>query len=130
MLLASKYFSEFLKLSKQITIIVGAVEEAANYGIYNSAFVFEDNNVHSAHKKNYPPTYGMFEEMRYFSQGKDVVDIAIISVDGKVVYRSSVQLQPGTSVVNIDIANLPAGMYMIKGMFSDGQTNTIKFTKK
>ncbi len=68
----NKYFSEFLKLSKQITIIVGAVEEAANYGIYNSAFVFEDNNVHSAHKKNYPPTYGMFEEMRYFSQGKDV----------------------------------------------------------
>ena len=68
----NKYFSEFLKLSKQITIIVGAIEEAENYGIYNSAFLFEDNAVHSAHRKNYPPTYGMFEEMRYFSQGKDV----------------------------------------------------------
>ncbi len=68
----NKYFTEFLKLSNRITIIVGAVEEAVNFGIYNSAFLFEDNKVHSAHKKNYPPTYGMFEEMRYFSQGKDV----------------------------------------------------------
>jgi predicted amidohydrolase len=68
----NKYFSEFLKLSKKITIIIGAVEEAENYGIYNSAFLFEDNKVFSAHRKNYPPTYGMFEEMRYFSQGKDV----------------------------------------------------------
>lgn len=67
-----KLFSEFLKLSKQITIIVGAVEEAENFGIYNSAFVFEDGKITSAHRKNYPPTYGMFEEMRYFSQGKDV----------------------------------------------------------
>jgi predicted amidohydrolase len=68
----NKYFSEFLKLSNKITIIVGAIEEAENFGIYNSAFLFEDNKIHSAHRKNYPPTYGMFEEMRYFSQGKDV----------------------------------------------------------
>jgi predicted amidohydrolase len=65
-------FSELLKLSKRITIIAGAVEEAKNFGIYNSALVFEDGKVHSAHRKRYPPTYGMFEEMRYFSQGTDV----------------------------------------------------------
>jgi predicted amidohydrolase len=65
-------FTQLLTLSKKITIIAGAVEEAANYGIYNSAFVFEDGTVHSAHQKRYPPTYGMFEEMRYFSQGNDI----------------------------------------------------------
>ncbi|MBI2428687.1 MAG: acyltransferase [Ignavibacteriales bacterium] len=65
-------FADFLKLSKKITIIVGGVEESENFGIYNSAFLFEDGKVHSAHKKIYPPTYGMFEEMRYFNQGKDV----------------------------------------------------------
>ena len=65
-------FSELLKLSKQITIILGAVEESQEFGIYNSAFVFENGKVYSAHRKNYPPTYGMFEEMRYFSQGRDV----------------------------------------------------------
>jgi predicted amidohydrolase len=66
------HFTELLKLSKKITIIAGAVEEAENFGIYNSALLFEDGNVYSAHRKRYPPTYGMFEEMRYFSQGNDV----------------------------------------------------------
>ncbi|MFZ4619705.1 MAG: nitrilase-related carbon-nitrogen hydrolase [Bacteroidota bacterium] len=69
---SNDHFSELLKLSKQITIIAGGVEEGENFGIYNSAFIFEDGKVHTAHRKNYPPTYGMFEEMRYFSQGKDV----------------------------------------------------------
>lgn len=60
----------------------------------------------------------------------DKVELAIVALDGKVVYRNNIKLQPGTSMVNIDIANLPAGMYMLKGLFSDGQTNTLKFTKK
>ena len=61
-----------LKLSKSITIVAGGVEEAQNFGIYNSAFVFEDGVMYSGHRKVYPPTYGMFEEMRYFNQGKSV----------------------------------------------------------
>ena len=64
--------SELLKLSKLITIIAGGVEERENFGLYNSAFVLEDGKLYSGHRKIYPPTYGMFEEMRYFSQGNDV----------------------------------------------------------
>jgi len=67
-----KLFSEFLKLSKSISIIVGAVEERENFGLYNSAFFFENGKVQSAHRKIYLPTYGMFEELRYFNQGDDV----------------------------------------------------------
>ena len=62
---------ELLKLSKSITIIAGGVEEAENFGLYNSAFVLEDGKLYSGHRKIYPPTYGMFEEMRYFNQGKE-----------------------------------------------------------
>lgn len=65
-------FKKFIPYSKKITIILGGVEEAENYGLYNTAFLLEDGVVHSAHRKIYPPTYGMFEEMRYFNQGKDV----------------------------------------------------------
>ena len=61
---------------------------------------------------------------------KEVVDLLIVSADGKVVYRNSVQLQPGSSVLNADISNLPSGIYMIKGEFSDGQTNAVKFIKQ
>ena len=69
-------------------------------------------------------------QVRISTIKNEVVDLAIVSADGKVVYRNSVKLQPGSSVVNVEIANLPAGVYMIKGLFSDGQTNTIKFIKK
>jgi NAD+ synthase (glutamine-hydrolysing) len=63
---------ELLKLSRSITIIAGGVEERENFGLYNSAFVFEGGKLYSGHRKIYPPTYGMFEEMRYFNQGKEV----------------------------------------------------------
>jgi predicted amidohydrolase len=68
----NKHFTELLRLSKSITIIAGGIEESDNFGIYNSAFIFEDGKVHSAHRKVYPPTYGMFEEMRHFSRGTEV----------------------------------------------------------
>lgn len=68
----SKLFDDFKKLSKEIIIIVGGVEEGENFAIYNSAFVFEDGEVKHIHRKIYPPTYGMFEEMRYFSSGRNV----------------------------------------------------------
>ncbi|MGA7159534.1 MAG: nitrilase-related carbon-nitrogen hydrolase [Bacteroidota bacterium] len=63
---------ELLHLSKSITIIAGGVEERQNFGLYNSAFVLEDGKLYSGHRKIYPPTYGMFEEMRYFNQGTEV----------------------------------------------------------
>ena len=65
-------FKQLIKLSKEITIIAGGVEEGDNFGLYNAAFVFEDGEVYSGHRKIYPPTYGMFEEMRYFSPGNSV----------------------------------------------------------
>ncbi len=61
---------------------------------------------------------------------KEVVGLVIATADGKAVYRSNIQLQPGSSIINVDISTLPAGVYMMKGIFSDGQTNTVKFIKQ
>lgn len=58
------------KKSKQISIICGGIEEADDFAIYNSAFYLEAGKVQFTHHKVYPPDYGMFEEMRYFSRGK------------------------------------------------------------
>ena len=57
---------------KSITIIAGGVEEGESFGLYNSAFCFEGGAVRAVHRKTYPPTYGMFEELRYFSRGTSV----------------------------------------------------------
>jgi predicted amidohydrolase len=58
--------------SRSISILAGCVEEDESFRIYNSALLFEDGAVRVAHRKVYPPTYGMFEEMRYFAGGETV----------------------------------------------------------
>ncbi|MBX2992214.1 MAG: acyltransferase [Bacteroidetes bacterium] len=64
--------SPLLEMSRTISIIAGGVEESNSFAIYNSAFLLEDGAVQSVHRKTYPPTYGMFEEMRYFNRGRSV----------------------------------------------------------
>lgn len=59
-------------MSNKISIIAGAIEEDDSFALYNSAFFFEDGKVTTVHRKTYPPTYGMFEEMRYFNSGDSV----------------------------------------------------------
>jgi predicted amidohydrolase len=65
-------FSPLMDRGKSISILAGGVEEGGSFGIFNSAFLFEAGDVQVVHRKVYPPTYGMFEEMRYFSRGTSV----------------------------------------------------------
>lgn len=71
-LAGTNILSELIKESDEISILCGGVEESDAFGIYNSAFFFEGKSVKSVHRKIYPPTYGMFEELRYVSPGKEV----------------------------------------------------------
>ncbi len=57
------------ELSKHISIVVGGVELNKRFEIYNTLFYFEDGKLLSKHRKVYLPTYGLFEEKRYFSSG-------------------------------------------------------------
>uniref|UniRef100_Q3ARN8 Carbon-nitrogen hydrolase family protein n=1 Tax=Chlorobium chlorochromatii (strain CaD3) TaxID=340177 RepID=Q3ARN8_CHLCH len=65
-------FAPLCELSRHITIICGGVELSNEYGVYNAAFMFEDGRGETIHRKIYLPTYGMFEELRYFSAGKQI----------------------------------------------------------
>ncbi len=66
---SDRMLDPFKRKSKQISIAMGFVESGSNHGIYNSAMFLEDGEIKHVHRKVYPPTYGMFEEGRYFSQG-------------------------------------------------------------
>lgn len=61
-----------LRESDDVTILCGGVEESSAYGIHNSVFLFDRGILTSVHRKIYPPTYGMFEELRYFGPGSSV----------------------------------------------------------
>ncbi|MBN2423884.1 MAG: hypothetical protein JXR46_08305 [Calditrichaceae bacterium] len=62
-------FKKILDYSKSISILLGCVELTDRYEFYNSTFWFEKGRLLSRHRKVYLPTYGMFEEKRYFSSG-------------------------------------------------------------
>ncbi len=65
----SPHLDRLKRLSSDISIVVGLVEESSDYRFYNSAFLLEDGEVEHVHRKIYLPTYGMFDERRYFGSG-------------------------------------------------------------
>jgi len=67
----TKLLNRLKTKSKKISIICGLVEEDENFAIYNSGIFISDGDVKFVHRKVYPPTYGLFEEFRYFSRGKE-----------------------------------------------------------
>ncbi|MCL5266945.1 MAG: hypothetical protein M1469_02440 [Bacteroidetes bacterium] len=67
-----KFFDPLKSLSKRISVASGAVIRDEAGGIRNSLVYFEDGVVKHVHYKVYLPTYGIFEEQRYFLPGKRV----------------------------------------------------------
>ena len=61
-----------LEKSEDISICVGAVEYSSDYFIYNSSFFLESGRALNVYRKIYPPTYGVFDEKRFFAQGNKV----------------------------------------------------------
>jgi len=62
-------FDRLKNLSKKISIIFGMVELDQRFELYNSLLYFQDGLLLNKHRKVYLPTYGLFEEKRYFSEG-------------------------------------------------------------
>lgn len=67
----TKILDKLKAKSKKISIVCGLAEEDENFAIYNSGIFISDGEIKFSHRKIYPPTYGLFEEFRYFSRGKE-----------------------------------------------------------
>ena len=63
---------QLLELSRRISVVVGMVEEGERFSLFASALYLEGGEVAHVHRKVYLPTYGMFDEGRYFSEGRSV----------------------------------------------------------
>jgi predicted amidohydrolase len=59
-------------LSRDIAIVAGLVEEAEDCRFFNTAMLFDRGEIAHVHRKVYLPTYGMFDEQRYFARGDRV----------------------------------------------------------
>jgi NAD+ synthase (glutamine-hydrolysing) len=67
-----KRFREIQSLSRTMDLVVGFVENNKSGLIYNAAAYLRRGRLLHLHRKVYLPTYGMFDEARFFAQGKDL----------------------------------------------------------
>ena len=67
--LDSPEIKQLMALSRRVAFVAGLVEESADHRFFNSAVYFEDGQIRHVHRKVYLPTYGMFDEQRYFARG-------------------------------------------------------------
>jgi len=72
LMMSSAEMNQLRQLSRELPFVAGLVEESADHRFFNSAVYFEDGDVRHVHRKVYLPTYGMFDEQRYFAAGDRV----------------------------------------------------------
>lgn len=116
-------FQEFKRISQEISFVVGFVEEKEKGLFFNSAAYFSRGEMLHIHRKVFLPTYGMFEEARFYGQGKNFKTFTTpFCKTGMMIcydflhYSSSYLLFTGGSEMIIIISSAPG-----RG-FAEGQT--------
>ena len=59
-----------LEACREIDCVFGLVEVSDQFNYYNSAVYVAQGRIQHVHRKLYLPTYGMFDEMRFFAMGE------------------------------------------------------------
>ncbi len=65
----SEPIGELLRSAGCLSLVVGFVERSPQNRFYNSAFFSTGGRILHIHRKVYLPTYGLFDERRYFAPG-------------------------------------------------------------
>ena len=65
-------FGPLLKASERSDLLVGFVERDERHRIYNSAAYLSEGKFLRIHRKVYLPTYGLFDESRFFAWGDSI----------------------------------------------------------
>jgi predicted amidohydrolase len=61
--------ADLARASEGVDLLVGAVLETEDARFHNAALYFSGGRLVHVHRKVYLPTYGLFDEQRYFAQG-------------------------------------------------------------
>jgi len=65
-------FQPLLKASKKLDMVVGFVDEDSRHRFFIAAAYLSDGEVRHVHHKVYLPTYGLFDEGRFFAWGDSI----------------------------------------------------------
>ncbi len=101
-----------------MSIIVGFVEKDEDYNFYNSSLCISGGKVINVHRKVYLPTYGMFEELRYFKPGggfsvfdiKGVKSSILTCEDAWHLSSSYIAVNKGAEIIIVNSASPARGI--------------------
>jgi predicted amidohydrolase len=63
---------QLLDAAGPMALVAGFIEESPRHRFYNAAFYAEGGQIVHVHRKVYLPTYGLFDEQRYFAAGERI----------------------------------------------------------
>ncbi|MGD8396495.1 MAG: nitrilase-related carbon-nitrogen hydrolase [Candidatus Eiseniibacteriota bacterium] len=63
-------FEPLRRASGRLAIAAGLVEEGPDCALYNAAAFWHHERLVAIHRKVYPPTYGLFDELRFLARGR------------------------------------------------------------
>lgn len=69
---ASPEIRQLVDAAGKAALVAGFVEESKQHRFYNAAFYAEGGEIAHVHRKVYLPTYGLFDEQRYFAAGSRI----------------------------------------------------------
>src|SRR5438034_6015875 len=69
MRLDDRRLAELAAATTNLSAIVSFVEESADHRLFIAAALLEDGRVRHVHRKLFLPTYGLFDERRFFAAG-------------------------------------------------------------
>lgn len=69
MRLDDRRLAELAAATQDLSAVISFVEESSDHRLFISAGLFEDGELRHVHRKLFLPTYGLFDERRFFAPG-------------------------------------------------------------
>lgn len=121
-----------INMADGMDIVFGFVENSPEHILYNSAAYVSGQQLTFLHRKVYLPTYGMFDEARYFGQGQTIRSFPTrfgqvgVLVCEDIWHSSSAYLlaQDGAHII-IVLSNSPARGVTTSGLGTQDSWNSI-----
>ena len=73
--------AELAGATRGLSAVVSFVEESADHRLFIAAALLEDGEIRHVHRKLFLPTYGLFDERRFFAAGRRAASRAVAARD-------------------------------------------------
>ncbi|HVM87778.1 MAG TPA: T9SS type A sorting domain-containing protein [Puia sp.] len=97
---------------------------------YSDTKLISDNNVAADMISVVPNPVVNDAVVRISSTKNDKLELVVMGIDGKVLFSNSVQTMIGDNTFHLPAGNLVKGVYIIKGISSNGNVHLSKFIKQ